>query len=262
MPPTELTLSPAEQQQWDQDGYFLRTGQFTDTELAAFRSAAERAAGQACARTHEGREYQLDGKRFVDVGPATLQFEHEPGSTTLRVLEPVHLFDPVLDALIDDPRLAQPMRELVGDESVALWTSKLNVKGGYGSAFPWHQDSPYWMHDCDHVDQLPNVMLALDSQSEKNGCFRVIRGSHRGGMLPGTQDGTKLGGFYTSASKFSEQQQVALQVAAGTLIFFSPHSVHGSLENTSSAPRRALIFTYQPGTFPMLKNAKVRNVAS
>jgi ectoine hydroxylase-related dioxygenase (phytanoyl-CoA dioxygenase family) len=135
------------------------------------------------------------------------------------------------------------------------------MKTAAGSGFGWHQDSPYWMHDCDHVEQLPNVMLALDAQSPANGCFRVIRGSHKQGILPGTDDGTQLGGFYTDPQCFSLQDEVAMDVAAGALIFFHAHSVHGSLPNESGRSRRAFIFTYQPGDFPMLKNGEVRNVS-
>jgi ectoine hydroxylase-related dioxygenase (phytanoyl-CoA dioxygenase family) len=49
-------------------------------------------------------------------------------------------------------------------------------------------------------------------------------------------------------------------VAAGSLVFFSPHSVHGSLPNRSDRPRRALVLTYQPAGHPMLKSGVVRNV--
>jgi len=256
-----LQLTPAERRRWRQDGYFVRTGQFSPRELANLRDAADRAAELALARSCQGRGYQLDGKRFVDIGHATIQFEHVPGPERIRVLEPAHLFDSRLDAVIDDPRLTIPMLGLVGGQALALWTSKLNVKGGNGSAFPWHQDSPYWMHDCGHVDRLPNVMLALDAQHRDNGCFRIIAGSHDTGILPGTNDGSQLGGFYTHPDSFDTSRQALMEVAAGALIFFSPHSVHGSMPNRSNGPRRALIFTYQPANHPMLKNGEVRPVA-
>ena len=168
-------------------------------------------------------------------------------SEHIKVIEPVHDLHPRLDALLDDPRLADPVRSILGTSAIALWTDKLNLKRPRaGSGFGWHQDSPYWIHDCDHVDALPNVMVALDDATADNGCFRVIRGSHRRGCLPGTDDGTQLGGFYTDPACFDLADQVALEVAAGSLIFFSPHIVHGSLPNASDAPRRALVITYQP----------------
>ena len=153
------------------------------------------------------------------------------------------------------------MTSLVGCDALALWTVKLNMKTASGSGFGWHQDAPYWIHDSDDVERLPNVMLALDAQSPANGCFRIIRGSHKHGILPGTDDGSQLGGFYTDPRSFDSAAEVPMRVAAGALIFFHAHSVHGSLPNQSAQPRRALIFTYQPGGLAMLKNGEVREVA-
>ena len=152
------------------------------------------------------------------------------------------------------------MQGLIGQQKLALWTTKLNLKPAGGSGFGWHQDSPYWMHNCEHVDRLPNVMITLDPQHETNGCLRIISGSHKRGILPGTNDGTSLGGFFTNPANFDLDEQQAMVVDSGACIFFSPHAVHGSDANPSAQSRRALIFTYQPGNHPMLKNGQIRNV--
>lgn len=103
-------------------------------------------------------------------------------------------------------------------------------------------------------------MVALDDATAVNGCLRIIRGSHRRGCLPGTADGSQLGGFFTDPPCIDESRQVPLEVPAGSLVFFSPHAVHGSLPNRSDAPRRALIVTYQPAGHRMLKISRVCNV--
>lgn len=257
------SLSMQELEDYRRNGFLLRGSIFTQEEVALFQQAAEvaaRRAHQACAG---GRTYHLDGKRFVDVGHMTVQYEHNPGSDLIRVIEPVHELAAAFDALIDDARLVAPMRQLVGAQELALWTDKLNLKRPReGSAFGWHQDSPYWVHDCDHVDQLPNVMVTFDDASTENGCFRVIRGSHRQGCLPGTADGSQLGGFYTDPSVFDEADQVAMEAPAGSAIFFDPHTIHGSLPNRSDEPRRAIVITYQPSGFPALKSGSVRNASA
>ena len=257
-----FTLSSAERLAYKKDGYFIREAVFDSTELELLRDAAEQAVRIAHAQATGGDAYFLDGKRFVDVNKCTMQYEHSADSTTMRVVEPVNLYDPSIDQLVDDPRITQPMQGLVGDDHLSLWTAKLNLKRPEeGSAFGWHQDSPYWIHDCDHVDRLPNVMLAMDAQSSANGCLSIIRGSHRRGILPGTNDGSALGGFFTDPRSFSCDDQIDMQVEAGALIFFSPHSVHGSQANESALPRRALILTYQPAGLPMLKTGAVRNIS-
>jgi ectoine hydroxylase len=155
--------------------------------------------------------------------------------------------------------LVEPMRALVGADEVALFTDKLNLKRPReGSRFSWHQDSPYWAHFCAHLDRLPNVMITLDDAHEGNGCFRVIRGSHTRGLLPGRAGEGRLGPLFTHPDAFDASAQVPAVLPAGSAVFFSPHTVHGSEPNLSDEPRRALVLTYQPAGLRMFKGDRVR----
>jgi len=257
-----LRLDPRERLAWREEGFFVRRAAFAPAEIETLRAGAERAARRARAACADPAEdYEIDGNRYCEAAAATVQFEHRAGSRTLRVIEPFHHLDARLDRVIDDPRLVEPMRELVGSERVALFTDKLNLKRPReGSRFRWHQDSPYWAHFCGHLDRLPNVLLALDDASEANGCFRVIPGSHRRGMLPGLSGEGVLGSLFTDPRHFDEARQVPAEVPAGSLVFFSPHLVHGSEANRSNARRRACVITYQPGGHRMLKVDAKREV--
>ena len=255
-----MLLRDHERRAWREDGFFVRPAQFDAREVAHLRRAAERvvARAEAAARGASGG-YAVDGNRYQPAAGALLQYEHAPESRTLRVIEPCHHLDPAFDALVDDARLVEPVRELVGSARVSLWTDKLNLKRPReGSGFRWHQDSPYWFHACTHLDRLPNVMVTLDSADAGNGCFRVVRGSHRRGMLPGLRDEGRLGPLFTDPDHFDAAAQVAIEVPEGSLCFFSPHSVHGSEPNRSGRERRALVLTYQPGGHAMFKLAGER----
>ncbi len=254
MSPRQGRLSAAEWRAWREDGFFIRRSQFGEHEIEELRAAAEHVAARAGSATASGDAYQIDGNRYCEAAGSTVQFEHAADTETIRVVEPFHHLDERFDRLIDDRRLVAPMRDLVGCEQIALFTDKLNLKRPLmGSRFRWHQDSPYWNHACPHVDQLPNVMLALDDAGEHNGCLRVVRGSHRRGLLPGLEGEGRLGPLFTDPRFFDPSQQVPAEMPAGSLLFFSPHSVHGSEPNHSGAPRRALIVTYQPGGHRMFK---------
>jgi ectoine hydroxylase-related dioxygenase (phytanoyl-CoA dioxygenase family) len=257
-------LDGHERRAWQREGFFTRHRVFGAEELEELCGAAERVAALAArAARHEGESYRIDGNRYHEAGGSTIQFEHRPGSDTIRVIEPFHHLDPCFERLIDDPRLVEPMRDLVGDERVALFTDKMNLKRPReGSRFRWHQDSPYWIHFCSHVDRLPNVMVTLDDASEGNGCLRVVRGSHTRGCLPGLEGEGVLGPLFTDPRYFDEAQQVPLEAPAGSLVFFSPHSVHGSLPNESERRRRALVLTYQPGGLRMFKVDAVRDAGA
>ena len=248
-------LTAQERRAWLEDGFFIRPRVFCALDLGALRAGAERAAARAAREAEASeRRYRIDGNEYVETAISTIQYEHHDGARTLRVVEPCHPLDPRLDALLDDPRLVEPMRDLVGSARVALFTDKLNLKRPReGSRFRWHQDSPYWVFDCAHVDRLPNVMIALDDANEANGCLRVVRGSHRRGILPGLPGQGVLGPLFTDPASFDASAQVPAVMPAGSLLFFSPHTVHGSEPNASDQERRAFVLTYQPAGHRMFK---------
>jgi len=139
-----MDLSAAERLAYQQQGFFIRTGVFTPAEIVDLRSAADRVQALAASYCARGREYHLDGNRFVDVGAVTIQFEHQRHSPWVRVVEPVNAVESTFDELLDDARLVVPMQGLVDSSELALWTVKLNFKpAACGSGFGWHQDSPY-----------------------------------------------------------------------------------------------------------------------
>ena len=256
------SLDAAERSAWERDGFFIREHVFSPHEVRGLRAAAERVARRAqCAAGGGGRRYEVDGNRYHEVAETTIQFEHEPRSETIRVVEPFHNLDERIGRVIDDPRLVLPMRDLVGSRSVSLFTDKLNLKRPReGSRFRWHQDSPYWAHFCRHLDRLPNAMLALDDADEANGCLRVIAGSHTRGCLPGLEGEGVLGPLFTDPRHFDLSRQVPAAMPAGSILFFSPHTVHGSEPNLSDAPRRAFVVTYQPAGHRMFRIDAERRV--
>jgi len=257
----DYSFSTDELSFYRQHGFLIREAVFSEAEVIRLSESVETAVTTAHEQAQTGDTYILDGKRFVDSGHMTVQYEHSPGSDTIRVIEPVQQLHPDLEALVCDDRITGPIGSILGCD-ISIWTNKLNLKrAGEGSGFGWHQDSPYWLHDSDHVDLLPNVYLAFDDATPENGCLRVIDGSHREGCLPGTDDGSQLGGFFTSPDCFDEADAVDLELKAGSIAFFDAHSIHGSKPNYSDKARRAIVMTYQPAGFPMLKTGEVRNIA-
>jgi len=260
-------LSPAERDAYARDGFVMRAAIFAREEVAELRKAAEQVVCSARRALPHAARYAIDGNDYAEarIGEvaATVQLEHAPGSETLRVIEPFCALHERFEALLDDARLVEPMRALVGAERVALFTDKLNLKRPReGSRFSWHQDSPYWAHFCAHLDQLPNVLITLDDAHEGNGCFRVIRGSHTRGLLPGRAGEGRLGPLFTHLSAFDASAQVPAILPAGSAVFFSPHTVHGSEPNLSDQPRRAIVLTYQPAGKRMFKVDRVRECGS
>lgn len=265
----ELRLEEAERRRYRDDGFFVREAVFGEADLERLHAAAERVVAAAARSSMEvvrhavdkpDANYEIDGNRYVEIGSATVQFEHTSNSRTIRVIEPFHHLDPVFDELVEDPRIVTPICDVLGLDRIALWTDKINLKRPFeGSGFRWHQDSPYWSHACGHCDQLPNVMITLDAADRENGCFRLVPGSHRKGFLPGLEDGTRLGPLFTHPGSFDASTHWLAEVPEGSLVVFDAHMVHGSEANLSPRSRRAIVLTYQPADHPMFKLSGTRN---
>ena len=59
--------------------------------------------------------------------------------------------------------------------------------------------------------------------------------------------------LFTDPRSFDASRQVPAVMPAGSVCFFSPHSVHGSEPNRSDADRRAFVVTYQPAGHRMFR---------
>ena len=257
-----LEFTNIELETFNQDGFLVRECALLAHETAALRRAADHVVqkAQAMVANAGAKRYVLDGNTFADIEHITVQFEHHQGAAEIRVIEPAHELHEEFASLVHDPRLVRPMCQLVNSPQVALWTAKLNLKSPrVGSGFAWHQDTPYWVHDCDEAERLPNVMVNFDDSLISNGCLHIVKGSHKLGILPGCNDERQLAGFYTDPAGFDVGAQVPIEVPSGSLVFFDPLAVHGSRPNNSSMQRRGIILTYQPADRPMLKKKDVVN---
>ncbi len=103
-------LTEAEIQAYQSQGFILRRSVFSRVEIEQFNAAIDRLAADVIAQSHEGQEYRIDGRRFVDLDNQTLQFEPAPFEQDLRVLEPAHPLSSAVLTLLKDTRLVQPSR--------------------------------------------------------------------------------------------------------------------------------------------------------
>jgi hypothetical protein len=114
-------LTVEEHRAFREGGFFFREAAFSREEVAELADAAERADRRVAAAA-QGRApgYWIDGNRYAELEGTTVQFEHREGSETIRVLEPFHHLDDGFERLLDDPRIVEPMRELIGSERISL----------------------------------------------------------------------------------------------------------------------------------------------
>ncbi|MGA5424728.1 phytanoyl-CoA dioxygenase family protein [Streptomyces lavendulocolor] len=242
-------------------GWILLPRLFTPAETAALSRAAESALALVTGHALAGRSEVTvwpDGHRLETVQGTTVHWEPDARPPAVRSLSPVTHLDPALDALWADERLTGPMRRLLGADRLGPFTSKLNFKrAGVGSAFPWHQDYPYW-YCCagPGARDIATAMIHLDDVTAENGALTLVPGSHLAGPAP--RDRAEPTGLLVDATRAGVDGAVTIEAPAGSVLMFPGLIVHRSGPNTSTRDRRSLLLCFQPAGRPALAELPYR----
>jgi len=142
-----------------------------------------------------------------------------------------------------NPRFVVPACQLLGGKAVRFWHDQLFCKPArHGGVVAWHQDYSYWTRTTPL--QHLTCWVGLDDATPDNGCLQYIPGSHKWELLEkielaGSMDSLK--DLLTPGQVRQYENRVAAEMPAGYGTFHHPKMVHGSYENRSNRPRRALV---------------------
>ena len=199
------------------------------------------------------RQYESNFGTTVD-GKA--RFDLEVGHTRetpklRRVANPVDVSEDFQEVLWDSP-MVDMVAQLIGP-SIRYHHCKLNVKlPGMETIVYYHQDHSYDPHTND--DMLA-ILLMLDDATEKNGCLRVVPGSHKK-RYSHFQKGEYVGAIDSSFNEEFNRLAVPIVASRGDVCFMHTWTVHGSRTNLSNNARRLLICDYTSAdAFPLLSPA-------
>jgi ectoine hydroxylase-related dioxygenase (phytanoyl-CoA dioxygenase family) len=221
-------------QHYRRNGYLTAPAVLSDEQLAAMRDEADRLV-RVCSAEPERYARRIEWER--NHLPADVRAGMEQ---VIRKLEPVSDLSPLFAEAATYPGIVEPVRTIFG-EDVELFEDKLNLKLPGGSAYPWHQDwvCCWWAH----TDELITCFIYLEDADETNGCLQVVPGSHLGKPRCDFKPGSR---FEVDPSYIDPTCVVPVPLRAGEMIFFDPYLLHFSERNTSSVPRRTIIYTYNP----------------
>ena len=244
----ELRCSPSEREAIERDGYVLRESVFARDEVAAITDACERLLADLV-KDRNGRRYHVGSYTFEPDQLTDCTVKWEGDSDVVHGIEPFAHLSPDLERWAYDPRFLGPSADFVDDGDPRLFTEKLNLKRPrVGGANPWHQDWPYWEF-ADDRSRIVTAMLFLDDATLENGTLQVLPGSHQRGPWPTRTDSDAFGNLEMDPKNVEGLTPVALEVPAGSVVWFGPLLVHTSEPNRSERDRRALLYSYQPAGF-------------
>jgi len=219
---------------------------FSTAELADIVRHCEELV-ERLARDRVGHRVQASGYVFDSDAQHETIIKWEGDTDIVHGIEPFAHLSPPLESWGYDPRLTQPMEDVIGHPEPTLFTEKLNLKRPrIGGQNPLHQDYPYWVDGADDATEIATTMIFLDDASLENGCLWVIPGSHRQGMWTTRTDGDSFAHNEVDTAAYPDARPVPLEVSAGATVTFGAFLVHQSAPNRSERERRALLYSYQP----------------
>jgi ectoine hydroxylase-related dioxygenase (phytanoyl-CoA dioxygenase family) len=138
-------------------------------------------------------------------------------------------------------RFLVPASQLL-NASVRFWHDQIFHKPArHGGVVAWHQDYSYWTRTKPMAHL--SCWIGLDDSTVENGCVHYVPRSHRWNLLPitGLADDMNAIQSVLNDAQRQEFQPVAIELKKGEASFHHPLMVHGSFENKTDKPRRAIV---------------------
>ena len=209
-------LSEAQVEQYRRDGILFPIDALDPAEAAGLRRRVEALAAQ------EG-------------GKLSRSTNHKP-----------HLLLPWLAELIRDPRLLDPVEDVLGPD-ILCWGSGFFWKPAKDPAFiSWHQDSTYW--GLSHAD-IVTAWVALTPSTPESGCMRVVPGTHNRDQVAHKDtfaENNLLSRGQEIAVEVEEHEAVDVVLQPGQMSLHHVRLFHGSEPNRAGEPRIGYAIRFIP----------------
>lgn len=213
-------LSEAEVEAFARDGFVVVRGLFDGDEMR-----------ELAAWTDEVQAWpETPGAHMMYFEQSLL----EPGKRVLNRLENFYPHHPSFTELVDGPKLAGGVSQLLGEPAV-LYKEKINFKLPGGDGFKLHQDQQAgWSA---YAEYFITALVSIDRATLDNGCLELAAGRHKEGLI---------GAEWTPLDEAVEAAMdvVSCPTEPGDAVFFDSYAPHGSGPNLSDVQRRVLYVTY------------------
>lgn len=210
------------------NGYLMVPDALTTREVQALRAEVDTIVADAAKVSAHTDVYDLEDG-------------HTPSTPRVRRIKTPHKHFDYFKRLVRHPGITATLAALLGP-NIRLHGSKLNMKSaGFGAPVEWHQDWAFYPHTNDDV--LATGIL-LDDCDLENGPMLMIPGSHLGRLHDHHSDGHFCGAVTGELNQIDFSKAVAMTGKAGSMSIHHARTLHGSAQNTSTKPRRLLLFEF------------------
>lgn len=161
-----------------------------------------------------------------------------------QIYADTHFVLPWVDALTREAGILSAVQQVLGPNLLAWNTSWFVKMPGDKTYISWHQDGAYWGLS---PMEVATAWVALGPVTVKNGCMRVIPGSHHQPRLAQRDtwaDDNALTRGQEIAVDVDDHQAVDLVLQPGEMSLHHLWIVHGSSANLSNEPRIGIAIRY------------------
>jgi hypothetical protein len=225
---------------WER-GYWIGPALFDADEVARLRAAHDRLwAGD--------NDYPIPSIYGAVLG--------DPQSPALRQQVDAFWLNAEMRRAILSPLIGKIAARLMGVDSVRLWHDQALYKPGSAGGgvveagnVGWHQDWGFWQ-SCSTTNMI-SAWVALQDTDERNGAMIMVPGSHKWGVIEGSNNDKKemekWREHFMRLSGGAEWREEPVRLKAGQVSFHHALTFHGSGPNVSAAPRLCVISHMMPG---------------
>ena len=228
-------LSKKQIQDYQENGYLLVSGIFTKEEMDELENEFDgiverRLANQAVMEATWAGEWQ-----------------EKYGETQLMVTHDVQLYSAAWSRFLLNRKLGKVLSDLMGSQNVQLHHTKLFQKPPEnGSAFPMHQDYPYFPHE-NH--SMMAGIIHLKDTTEEMGCVCIYPGSHKNGPMECAEH------LHLDPNEYPIEGALQCPAKRGDIIFFNYLTIHGSNVNRSDQTRKTVLIQVRDPQDPPIDEA-------
>ena len=228
------TLSPAELDQWREQGY-VRLGHIAPAEeidalcqriddIMLGKVRYDKMLMQLCPSAGE-EELSRQTKEF------------KGSSLKYRKIQDLEQ-DPLFLAYLQHPLFRDLTAKIIAEKVSIFRAMFFNKPAEMGVTINWHQDGAGgWQLS---IPPLITVWTALDNTRITNGCLQIIPGSHKS-MIPEKGD---LLSEEERALHAPDEKRLYLEMEKGEVVLLHNWTLHRSETNTTDKPRRAFSVCY------------------
>tara|TARA_Y100000294_G_C8556541_1_gene337393 strand:- start:437 stop:1195 length:759 start_codon:yes stop_codon:yes gene_type:complete len=193
-------------------------------------------------------DYCLDSVSLLNLKNDLNQFLENQPDKTLDYFPSLIEMDSRWLEYATNPNILNIISKLIG-QNIILWGSGLFCKSAKGGKrTPWHQDAEYWpirpLLAC-------TVWIAIDESNSKNGCIRIMPGTHYTKELFAHEndddDKIILNREIPNISSYNNEI-IDIILKPGMISIHDAYIIHGAEPNNSGKRRAGVAFRYMPST--------------